>query len=99
MVARRRMGSGPRRRRGHDGEKLRQFGHVLGAFPAVLAGGPHMAVAGEAAFGHHAPEAGLGIGAVGLAVFGDVPDMFDGRWRWGGCCGGLVGARAPWSLA
>src|SRR6056297_3953915 len=97
MVARRRMALRARRGRRHDGEKLRQFGHVLGALPAVLTGGPDMAVARQAPFGHHAAKPGLGIGAVGLAVLGDVPDMLDRRGRgWRGGTG--LGALPPWSL-
>ncbi|KUP94719.1 hypothetical protein TRIHO_03910 [Tritonibacter horizontis] len=45
-----------------------------------------MAVTFQRAVLRHAPHARLGIGAGGLAVFGDVPDMFQRRWRRGHRC-------------
>lgn len=68
-----------RRRRRQDGEELRQLGHVLGLHPAVLARGPDMGVAGQAAVSGHAAQIGLGKRPLGGAVFGDVPDVLHRR--------------------
>lgn len=46
------LDAGGRRRR-HHGEQLRQFAHVFGAQPAILARCPNMRIAGEGALGHH----------------------------------------------
>mmetsp|Transcript_95 Transcript_95/g.249 ORF Transcript_95/g.249 Transcript_95/m.249 type:complete len:436 (-) Transcript_95:807-2114(-) len=85
-----------RRRWRQNGEKLRQFGHILGHFPSVLACGPDIAVAAKLSGAGHAAQLRLGKGAGGFAVFGHVPDMFHRgrRWRCCGACGRLCAPRA-----